>query len=185
LLLNNDTGWSLCNYLVGQVFKMVVVKMREIAAMARVPFMAVVRVLVADDVEGWRRLVSSILRTEPFEIICEASDGLMAIQLAERLQPTIVLLDIGLPRANGISVGREIRKLAPQTKVVFVSQESDHDIVSAALKLGACGYVLKLDAAQELVAAIHSVIRGKKFVSSSLARHAFFDDVENERPSSE
>jgi len=139
---------------------------------------SLIGVLVADDVESWRQLICSILRTERFEIVSEASDGLAAIQLAEQLQPTIVLLDIGLPGSNGISVAREIRKLAPRAKIVFVTQESDHDVVRAALKLGAWGYVVKLDAARELAAAIHSVLRGKRFVSSSLASHAFLDDVQ-------
>src|SRR5882762_6052138 len=102
------------------------------SAKKKVATMSVVRILVADDVEGWRQIVSFILRTEPFEIICEASDGLAAIRLAEQLQPTIVLLDIGLPKSNGIRVGVEIRKLAPEAKIVFLSQESDIDIVRAA-----------------------------------------------------
>ena len=139
--------------------------------------MSLIGVLVADDVGSWRQLICSILRKERFEIVSEASDGLAAIQLAKQLQPKIVLLDIGLPGSNGISVAREIRNLAPGAKIVFVTQECDHDVVRAALKLGAWGYVLKLDAARELAAAIHSVLRGQRFVSSGLASHAFFDDV--------
>jgi DNA-binding NarL/FixJ family response regulator len=139
--------------------------------MAEVVRMSVVRILVVDDVEDWRRWVTSVLRTEPFEIIGEASDGLEAIQLAEQMQPTIVLLDIGLPRLNGIEAGMRIRRVAPDAKILYVSQESDSDIVRAALQLGALGYVLKSDAARELVDAIHMVVRGKKFVSSGVAGH--------------
>jgi len=137
--------------------------------------MSWVRVLVVDDVEDWRRSISSMLGAEPFEITGEASDGLMAVQLAEQLQPTVVLLDIGLPGLDGLKAGAGIRAVAPDAKIVFVSQESDPDIVRAALLLGAWAYVLKSDAAQELVEATHSVVRGEKFVSRSLAGHGFLD----------
>jgi DNA-binding NarL/FixJ family response regulator len=136
--------------------------------MAEVFRMSVVRILVVDDVEDWRRWVASVLRMEPFEIIGEASDGWEAIQLVEQMLPTIVLLDIGLPRLNGIEAGVRIRRVAPDAKILFVSQEFDPDIVRAALQLGAFGYVLKSDAARELVEAIHSIVRGKKFISSGV-----------------
>jgi DNA-binding NarL/FixJ family response regulator len=117
-----------------------------------------------------------LLQEEPlFEIICQVSDGLEAVRMAEKLQPTVVLLDIGLPGLNGIEASGWIRKLAPDVKLVFVSQEFDPDIVRAALQLGAWGYVLKSDAGQELVAAIHSVVRGEKFVSRGLANYGLTD----------
>jgi DNA-binding NarL/FixJ family response regulator len=131
--------------------------------------MSVVRVLVVDDVEDWRRFVFSTLRAEPFEIVGEASDGLMAVQLAEQMQPTVVLLDIGLPGLDGIKAGAGIRRVAPDAKIVFVSQQFDPDIVRAALQLGAWGYVLKSDAVRELVKAINTVLSGKDFVSSSVS----------------
>jgi len=135
--------------------------------------MSVVRVLVVDDVEDWRRFVSSILRAEPFEIVGEASDGLMAVHLAEQMQPTVVLLDIGLPGLDGIKAGAGIRRVAPDAKIVFVSQQFDHDIVRAAFQLGAWGYVLKSDAVRELLKAINTVLSGKDFVSSSVSGRNF------------
>ena len=78
--------------------------------------MSVVRVLVVDDVEDWRRSVASMLRAEPFEIISEPSDGLEAVQLVERMQPTVVLLDIGLPGLNGIEAGGGYARLPPMAK---------------------------------------------------------------------
>jgi DNA-binding NarL/FixJ family response regulator len=139
--------------------------------MEAVATMSVVRVLVVDDVTDWRRFVSSILREEHFEIIGEASDGLKAVQLAEQMQPTVVLLDIGLPGQDGIQAGGWICKVAPEVKIVFVSQEFDPDIVRAAIQLGAWAYVLKSDAVGDLVNAIYTVVRGKKFVSRGLAHH--------------
>jgi DNA-binding NarL/FixJ family response regulator len=138
--------------------------------------MSSVRVLVVDDVEQWRRFVSSMLSEEPsFEIISEVSDGLMAVQVAEAMKPTVVLLDIGLPGLNGVEAAGWIRRVAPDTKIVFVSQQVDADIVAAAMRLGAWGYVLKSDAVNDLIAAIHSVVGGEKFVSRSLTR---FTDIE-------
>jgi DNA-binding NarL/FixJ family response regulator len=137
--------------------------------------MSVVSVLVVDDVEDWRRFVSSMLRAEPFEIVGEASDGLLAVQLAEQMQPTVVLLDIGLPGLDGIKAGAGIRRVAPDAKIVFVSQQLDPDIVRAALQLGAWGYVLKSDAVRELVKAINTVLSGKDFVSSSVSGRDFLN----------
>jgi DNA-binding NarL/FixJ family response regulator len=138
--------------------------------------MSLIRVLVVDDAECWRLFVSSMLRAEPsFEVVFEASDGLQAVQAAQDLQPTIVLLDIGLPGLNGIQAGEWIRTVAPDTKIVFLSQETDADIVRATLELGALGYVLKFDAARELIAAIHSVVRGERFVSRSMTGRRFMD----------
>jgi DNA-binding NarL/FixJ family response regulator len=85
------------------------------------------------------------------------------------MQPTVVLLDIGLPGLDGIKAGAGIRRVAPDAKIVFVSQQFDPDIVRAALQLGAWGYVLKSDAVRELVKAINTVLSGKDFVSSSVS----------------
>jgi DNA-binding NarL/FixJ family response regulator len=138
--------------------------------------MSLVRVLVVDDVDSWRISISSMLRAEPkFEIVCEISNGLEAVQAAEKLQPTVVLLDIGLRGLNGLQAGGWIRRVAPSAKIIFVSLERDPDIVGAALRLGAWGYVLKSDARRELVTAIHMVVRGEKFISCSLAGYRSLD----------
>jgi DNA-binding NarL/FixJ family response regulator len=128
-----------------------------------------VRILMAEDTDVWREFVSTILRNEPsFEIICEVVDGPQAVLMAERLQPTILLLDIGLPELNGIDVAGRIRNLALKTRIVFLSEQRDVEIVQAALDVS-CGYVLKSDAAKDLVAAIHSAIAGEAFISRQLA----------------
>lgn len=106
-----------------------------------------VSVLLVDDYEPWRRFVSSTLKHKlNCQIIYEASDGFEAIQRARELQPNLILLDIGLPTLNGIEAARRIRKLAPESKIIFLSQESSADIVGEALSLGAQGYVVKSDA---------------------------------------
>jgi DNA-binding NarL/FixJ family response regulator len=133
-----------------------------------------IRVLVVDDSEPFRRILRSILQENlaPRAIV-EAVDGIEAIELAQVLQPDLVLLDIGLPKLNGIQAARKIRELAPQSKILFVSQESSVDIVQAAFSLGASGYVVKVDAGSELVTAVKAVLRGEKFVGSRFAGHGF------------
>lgn len=87
--------------------------------------MPTVRVLVVDDYEPFRRFVCSTLRKRPeLQIIGEASDGLEAVHKAEDMQPDLIVLDIGLPTLDGIEAARRIRKLSPQSKILFVSQES-------------------------------------------------------------
>lgn len=127
-----------------------------------------VRILVADDMETWRDHISSMLQNEPsFEIICQVVDGLEAVVAAKRHQPTIALLDIGLPRMSGIDAARSIKTLAPNTEILFLSEQRDMEVIQTALDLGS-GYVLKSDAAGDLIAAIHAVASGDTFISRQL-----------------
>jgi len=103
------------------------------------------------------------------QVICEASDGLEALHRAEELKPDLILLDIGLPTLNGIEAARQIRQLCPESKIIFVSQESDADIVQEALGLGALGYVVKTMAEGELLTAIKAVGGGRLFVGGGLS----------------
>jgi len=88
------------------------------------------------------------------------------VQKAEELQPDLIVLDIGLPTLNGMEAARRIRKLAPESKIIFLSQESSADVVHEALSLGALGYVVKAHAGSELLAAVEMVRQGRQFVSS-------------------
>jgi len=130
-----------------------------------------VRILVVDDFEPWRRSVSLLLREEPElqVVVGEASDGLEAVQKAVELQPDLILLDIGLPRLNGIEAARQIRELVPESKIIFLTQESSAYAVREALSLGARGYVIKIMAASELFTAVEAVLSGETFVSSTQA----------------
>lgn len=122
------------------------------------------RVLVVDDYEPFCRIVRSVLEKTNFHVVEEASDGVEALQKAEELKPDLVLLDIGLPRLNGIETARRLREIAPETEILFVSQESDAEIVQEALSLKRSGYVLKARVGKELLPAICSVLRVKQFV---------------------
>lgn len=130
----------------------------------------IIRVLVVEDFEPFRKFLLSALQEQPeFQILSEVEDGLRAAQKAEELQPDLILLDIGLPALNGIEAARRIRMASAKSKIVFVSQESSTDMVQEAFDVGARGYVVKTDAGSELLIALNAVLRGERFVSSSLA----------------
>jgi DNA-binding NarL/FixJ family response regulator len=124
-----------------------------------------VRILVVDDSEPWRRFLCSFLQQNPaWQIICEASDGLEAIEKSREMQPDLILLDIGLPKLNGIEAAQQIHIVAPCSKILFFSENCCPDIVREALRVGGCGYVVKSDAASDLVAALEAVIANQRFV---------------------
>ena len=104
------------------------------------------------------------------QVICEASDGLDAVARAEQLTPDLILMDIGLPKLNGIEAARQILGFAPAAKIIFLTQETSAEVVDAALQLGVCGYVLKSRAGNDLSQAIDAVLRGEQFVGRGLAR---------------
>jgi DNA-binding NarL/FixJ family response regulator len=137
---------------------------------------APVRILVVEDNYSFRQFILSILgKRVELQIIGEASDGLEAVHKSEGLQPDLVLLDIGLPSLNGIEAARRICKLAPKTRIVFLSQESSSDIVRAALSSGAMGYVAKANAGNDLLAAVDAVFQGGRFVSLGLTDQVLTD----------
>jgi DNA-binding NarL/FixJ family response regulator len=130
---------------------------------------SLIGVLVVDDYEPFRRFVCSTLRKRPaFQIVGEASDGVEAVRQAGELKPDLILLDVGLPKLNGLRAAREIRDISPESKIIFVSQESSPDVVQEALNLGARGYVAKIRVASDLPAALDAVLEGRQFVSSGL-----------------
>ena len=130
---------------------------------------------MVDDYEPWRSFVTRTLQKKPeLQVVSEASDGLEAVQKAQELQPDLILLDIGLPTLNGIAAARQILQYAPKIKILFVSEQRSSDIVEEALGTGASGYVVKADAANELLPAVEAVIQGKQFwLSKSLTGSAF------------
>ena len=134
-----------------------------------------VRVLVVDDHEPWLRFVRlALLARQELEVIGQCTDGPAAVQKAEELQPDLVLLDIGLPALNGIEVARRIREISPTSKILFVSENRSLDIAEEALEAGGGGYVVKSDAAKELLPAINAILEGKRFISAALAGHFAF-----------
>jgi DNA-binding NarL/FixJ family response regulator len=103
-----------------------------------------------------------------WQVICEASDGLEAVKKHGEVKPDLILLDIGLPKLNGIEAAWRIRQLSPNSKIVFLSMDNSPDVVEVALGAGALGYVCKADPQSDLLPAIEAVLRGERFVSSSI-----------------
>jgi CheY-like chemotaxis protein len=117
-----------------------------------------------------------MLQARPeWQVIAEASDGSETIRKAKELRPDLILLDIGLPKLNGIEAAPRIRQVSPDSKIIFLSLYNDLEVVRAALGMGGLGYVYKTDAQRELPLAVDSVLQGKQFVSSSLKGYEFTD----------
>lgn len=127
-------------------------------------------ILVVDDFAPWRHYISTTFQKQPrFRIIDEASDGVEAVEKARALKPDLILLDVGLPLLDGVEAARRIRKLSPSSKILFLSENRSPSVAEEALRAGAVGYVVKSDAARQLLPAVEAVLEGKQFVSSSLA----------------
>jgi len=126
------------------------------------------KILIVDDFVDFRRFVRLELQHRAAFQAYEASDGLEAVQKAEQLQPDLILLDIRLPKRNGIEVARLVRELVPRAKILFLSAESDSDVVQEALNLGALGYIHKPSAQSDLLPAIEAVLNGDHFISREL-----------------
>jgi DNA-binding NarL/FixJ family response regulator len=128
-----------------------------------------VAVLVVDDYQGFREFICSVLvKDSRLQIVGDASDGLDAVCKAEQLQPDLIVLDIGLPKLNGIEVARQICLRVPKSKILFLTLETSPDVVQEALAIGARGFVAKAKAGTELLAAVDAVLEGRRFVSSNL-----------------
>lgn len=137
--------------------------------------MSSIRILVVDDFAPYRRFVCSELQRNLKCQIWEADNGLEALEKAQKVRPDVILLDVGLPVMNGIEAGRRIREASPNSRILYVSQEPSGDVLQEALRLGALGYVLKADTADELLIAVDAVLQGRQFVSRRLAALAIYD----------
>jgi DNA-binding NarL/FixJ family response regulator len=129
------------------------------------------RLLLADDhtllLEGIR------LMLEPeFELVGSVEDGQALLAAAEKLKPDVILLDISMPVLNGIDAARQLRKIVPSSRLIFLTMHGDADYVTEAFRVGASGYLLKRSAASELVTAIREVLKGHHYVSPLVTRNA-------------
>ena len=127
------------------------------------------RVLVVDDYEPWRNYVCSVLTRQPgFEVLGEVSDGIKAVRKAEELQPDLILLDLSLPSMHGIDAARLMRRVAPCSKILFLTENRHPEVAEAALGAGGHGFVVKSDCGRELLIAITAVLREETFISQRL-----------------
>ena len=123
------------------------------------------RILVVDDSVPFRRFICSKLQERVEFQVTEASDGWEAVRNAEDQQPDLILLDIGLPKLNGIEVARRVQELANPPKILFISQESSPDVVQEAFGSGAAGYIHKPRVGSKLLLAVETIQLGSRFIS--------------------
>ena len=131
--------------------------------------MSVVQILVVDDSLPWQRFVRSHLGAAPeLKVITTAADGSEGVQKANEVQPDVVLMDVSLPEMNGIDATRQIRKVSPGSKILFLTMMDDITVIQAAFEVGGSGYVFKWDAGRDLIPGIRAILLGQRFVSHSL-----------------
>jgi DNA-binding NarL/FixJ family response regulator len=122
------------------------------------------RLLIADDhtllLDGLR-----VMLEPEFELAGVVGDGHALLSAAAKLKPDLILLDIAMPALNGIDAARQLRKIVPLSKLIFLTMHGDPDYVTEAFRIGASGYLLKRAAASELITAIHEVLKGHRYVS--------------------
>jgi DNA-binding NarL/FixJ family response regulator len=122
--------------------------------------MAYIRILIVDDSDQWRAQIRGILEERPdWKVASEACDGHQAVQQAAELRPDIILLDIGMPVLNGIAAAKQIRLASPVSKIVFLTQNVDPEIIQEALAAGGSGYVLKANAGKRLLQVVDALAR--------------------------
>jgi DNA-binding NarL/FixJ family response regulator len=128
------------------------------------------RIVIAEDYTILREGLRSLLSSHPeFEIVGEAEDGQVAIQTVDRFKPDLALMDLSMPRMNGMDAIKEIKKRSPETKVLVLTVHKSEEYIYAALQAGADGYVLKDSPHAELGMAIRSVLDGKRYVSPGIS----------------
>jgi two-component system response regulator NreC len=128
------------------------------------------RVILADNHILVRQGVKNLLEREGFQVVGEASDGQDLIRLSTNLTPEVAIVDVSMPILNGLDAIREVRKVSPKTKSILLTRHEEDQYITAALHAGAKGYVLKNQAANDLVHAIHQVCRGGVYLSPSISR---------------
>jgi len=127
------------------------------------------RILLADDHGIFRQGVKALLEREGFRVEGEAGDGHVAIQLAEQLSPDVAVLDLTMPLLNGVDAAREIARVSPRTRSILLTMHTEDPYVAKALQAGIRGYVLKSQAAEDLVQAIREVSRGAVYLSPGVS----------------
>ena len=130
----------------------------------------VARLILCDDHRIFREGLKTLLEKEPgLQVVAEAADGAAAVAAAQQFSPHLVIMDISLPKLNGIEAARRLLAACPETKVIILSMHSDRRFVKEALKAGASAYLLKDSAFDELLTAVAAVLEGKTYLSPAIA----------------
>jgi DNA-binding NarL/FixJ family response regulator len=140
------------------------------------------RVMFADDhtllVEAFRKLLEST-----YDVVGTVGDGHALLAAAPALKPDVVVIDIGMPRLNGLEAGRQLKQMMPKVKLIFLTMNTDPDLALKAMRQGASGYLLKTSATSELFKAIQAALKGSSYVTPQITRgmqEAFTRDPQGE-----
>ena len=128
------------------------------------------RILIAEDQAIVRECLRSLLSVNPdFEVVGEAEDGREAIQLTENLRPDLILMDLSMPKTDGLNAIEEVKRRFPKTKVLVLTVHKDEELVMAALDMGVDGYALKDSTYAELMVAINNVLKGMPYICPGIS----------------
>jgi DNA-binding NarL/FixJ family response regulator len=127
------------------------------------------RILIADDHNLVAELCKRLLEND-FEVVGAVGDGRALVRAATELKPDVIVLDIAMPVLNGLDAGRQVKKILPAVKLVYLTMNPDQEVAAEAFARGASGYLLKTCAAAEMVLAVTQVLRGKTYLSKALSR---------------
>src|SRR5450631_2999559 len=127
------------------------------------------RILIADDHNLVAELFQRLLAGD-FDVVGTVGDGHALVRAAVELKPDLIVIDVGMPLLNGLDAGRQVKKLQPMVKLVYVTLSSAPEVAAEAFMLGASGYLLKTCAASEMTLAVHEVLRGKTYLSKAMSR---------------
>jgi two-component system response regulator NreC len=129
-----------------------------------------IRILLADDHEIVRTGLKALLEQKGYGVVAEACNGIEAVRMAAKSSPDVAVLDLAMPMMNGIDAARELGKTAPKVPVVLLTMHTEDQYVLDALRVGIRGYVLKSEAATDLVTAINDVSEGRSYLSPRVSR---------------
>jgi DNA-binding NarL/FixJ family response regulator len=136
------------------------------------------RVILADDHTLMLEMLKTLLEPE-FEVVAIFADGLSLVESAPRLKPDAVVLDIGMPKMNGLLAGQRLKQLMPRVKLIYLTMNHDPDIAAEAFRLGASGYLVKNSAASELQRALRDAVRGGSYVTPLMTKDMVGSFIQN------
>jgi DNA-binding NarL/FixJ family response regulator len=142
------------------------------------------RILLADDHRLVREGIRNLLEAD-YEVVAEAGDGRELVRAAIELRPDVIVADIGMPSLNGLEAIRKIMKRGVEAKIIFVTMHAGVDFAVQALRLGVSGYVLKVDASEELVRALKEALAGRLYITPSIAQDVMSALTESPKRASE
>ena len=144
----------------------------------------IVTIVLADDHTIVRQGLVKLLEAEPnFRVVGEAENGRQAVDKVEKLNPSIVLMDIAMPMLNGIEATRQIKKISPQTRVIILSMHSHNRYINELFSLGASGYLLKNSTGSDIINAIHAALKGDHYLSPSISKRVIQDYISMKKKS--